>query len=1114
VLSSVHPIPTSSGPPERNGSINAMTNRHEPSSFSSSASSWLSSFLDQADLPVIHLPREESSASESTNTSGDDESSVSKPLMKRGTSDSSGVIISGESSSGFGSSTGLASRASSYRSNEMGSRTSSYVSTGLVSRSSSYYAPKEKGDLDHSSASSSSSAEDESESESGSSDASSSTDNLKHQSMDDPSARTDPPDPPELQTVDDTETPSTPTPSVSVETEKTTNTTNTAAMHTGQVDASVAAKVPAFDESTRKNSENSDSYGFANFVSLIKTGDLAAAFDSWNNIAPGSNSDESDKSNTSGNGETTNNPPRSLLSSSFRDVWKFQYSPSQTQIKEPTLPISAPTTDSALGVPTTPTKKTSSKSMWRVSSTLLATIQEEASLAGDEYTVAPTTIRPTDRRYHVLGAPPSRNSRSKSRRRCLSFFLISGIIGALVVIIVLLLVPAIRELTRSTTTTMISPDGTVTIQPSRPPSMLPTRQKPSRSPVSIGGDPVPATSAPTIGIPSPEALASGKIPSSTTSSPSNGSPSDSAEPPSLFQPFLFPPITMPSPTPSSDKANPTSAPVPRAGDKDVTFMPSSQSSTLTPSVLIAIEPSTMQDGPSSTPTSTPFEAPTVRPSVLPTIVMSDTTIPTAPPGSSIMPALPPTLQPTNLFIAPISASPQQTAGPSFVSPPVPSLRLSPGPSQDPDIVDSSVSLSPSTSPSNVPEPTQTPTRDFILNWPSNDDDINQFTPSASISDVEATNGWLLLGNEIMGIAIVNSRSSTSSVCLSANGDIAAVADEFGVRVLGVRAGSWIQIGQTLPGAISAMSLSGDGQTLACGYLLGDNSSRVEIFRFTGQQWIKTGQELAGNCVFMNSISLSENGAVVAIGSPLENNAAGFITVHRYDFFQGIWFQVGESILGDFSNDYAGVVRLNDDGTRLLVGYPGHSTPTQLNAGLARVFKVEQNSWRQVGQDLVGNARLKQLGHAVAISSSGDYIAVSAPFSNPLGFLIGQVFVYSLSPSGMWEQMGPTIQDAIAVYSDEAGRSLAISSNGMTVCLGAPRAQSVRVLTFSAEDNTWEEIGFLRSERIAFGIAVALSSDGKTLATGSGHELGSKSTVSIFYRNATAETSFYGPGFFD
>lgn len=1101
-----------------------MAKRFDQSSFSSSASSWLSSFLDQADLPVIHLPREESSASESTSTGEEDESVVAKPLMKRGTSDSSGAIISGEtSSSGYGSSTGLASsRESSYRSNGMDSRQSSYASTGLVSRTSTYYAANEKG------SSSSSSGEDDSES--GSSDASSSTDGLQHQSMDDPSTRTDPRG--HQVANDSSETPSTSTPTLSVETQKTTNTTNASVVDTAEVHESIAEQALAFDEPRRKISENSDGLGFAKFVSLIKTGDIAAAFDAWTNAGPGSTSDDSNKSIPSGNGETTKDPPRNQLSSSLKDVWKNLLSPSQA----PDLPISAPASNSPLGVPTTPTKKTS---VWRSSSSTignLATIQEEASIAGDEFVDATTPIRPTDRRYQALGAPPSQYSRFKRRRRCVSSFGILVLLGALVAIIVLLLVPTLRELMRRRTTSAVnSPDGTV--QPSIAPIMMPTRQTLSRSPVSIGEYPASPTSAPTTGITPPAILESEKLPTSMTSSPSSGSPSDSTRIPSLIQPFLSSPISMPPPSTSSGLPNQTSAPVPRAGGKDettfmpssqlsilmptvlipmeswstssppnsspsesteppsvyppflfptitipspssasaplplaeekaVTFMPSSQSSTLMPSVLIAIEPMTIQAGPSPTPTSTPIEAPSVRPAV-----------PTTPPSSFIPEVSTLFLQPTNFFVAPISALPQQTAGPSVVS-----LAVSAGPSQDPEILETTVGVSPSPS--------------------------QQWMPSSApiISDVvKASDGWLLLGNEIMGIATVQSKSSTSTVCLSSNGDIAAVADEFGVRVLSVKTGNWIQMGQTLPGVVSALSLSGDGQTMACAYLVGDTSSnRVEIFRFTGQQWTKFGQELPGNCEFKNSISLSYDGAVVAIGSPLERNAAGFITVHRYDLAQGFWIQVGGSILGDSSNDYAGVARLNDDGTRLLVGYPGHSTSTQLNTGLARVFKMEQNSWQQVGQDLVGNAKLKQLGYAVAISSSGNYIAVSAPYSNPLE-LKGQVFVYMLSPSGMWEQMGPTIQDAIAVYSDEAGRSLAISGDGMTVCLGSPRAQSVRVLTFSVEFNTWEEIGFLISERRAFGISVALSSDGKTLAMGSGHELGSKSAVSIFYRNATSET---------
>ena len=402
---------------------------------------------------------------------------------------------------------------------------------------------------------------------------------------------------------------------------------------------------------------------------------------------------------------------------------------------------------------------------------------------------------------------------------------------------------------------------------------------------------------------------------------------------------------------------------------------------------------------------------------------------------------------------------------------------------------SSLSFSLSFVPSTVPSFVDSTTSPVSV-------DTESFVP---LVDVGVHYRWQLMGNEISGPDMGNFTSVSNKVCLSSEGNIAAVASESGVRVLELKAGFWIQIGQMIPGLVIAMELSGDGQVLAFGYLLPDSSSRVETFRFDGkEQWVQVGKVLSGSAAFTSSISLSNNGFVVAIGTPLENNTAGYICVHRYDDFVDDWFQIGESIAGDSVNDYTGTVRLNSDGTRLVVGYPGHSSSKGQNVGLVRVFDIKQGSWQQVGQDLCGQAMLKQLGHAVAISSTGNYIAVSAPFICPSGALEGQVFVYSLSNIGEWENVGSTIQEGI--YSDDAGRSLSISSDGMTVCLGAPRAQSVRIMQFSSQHGIWERVGYFQdNSHPEFGASVSLSGDGLTLAISSGREIVSESSVVVFHR---------------
>jgi len=111
----------------------------------------------------------------------------------------------------------------------------------------------------------------------------------------------------------------------------------------------------------------------------------------------------------------------------------------------------------------------------------------------------------------------------------------------------------------------------------------------------------------------------------------------------------------------------------------------------------------------------------------------------------------------------------------------------------------------------------------------------------------------------------------------------------------------------------------------------------------------------------------------------------------------------------------------------------------------RVFSLEgddglgTDTWKQIGQDIIGEANGNQFGSSVSISKVGKTIAVGAKnndANNVNGvYSVGHIRIYRLEDNGMsWEQIGYQDIDGEATY-DELGHSVSLSANGSTIAIG-------------------------------------------------------------------------------
>jgi len=180
-----------------------------------------------------------------------------------------------------------------------------------------------------------------------------------------------------------------------------------------------------------------------------------------------------------------------------------------------------------------------------------------------------------------------------------------------------------------------------------------------------------------------------------------------------------------------------------------------------------------------------------------------------------------------------------------------------------------------------------------------------------------------------------------------------------------------------------------------------------------------------------------------------------------------------------------------------------------------------------------------LGYSMAISGDGTTLAVGGPGE---GSGSGAVHVFSRDSAGVWVQQA-LLQASDLGSGDQFGSSLAVSVDGNTIAVGAPKEDgsatgsngnqsdesatdsgAVYVFTRTTNNNasTWSQQAYLKASNTEagddFGYSLALSDSGNTLAVGADFEDSSATGINgdqadngtqnsgavyVFTRNSTA-----------
>jgi hypothetical protein len=204
--------------------------------------------------------------------------------------------------------------------------------------------------------------------------------------------------------------------------------------------------------------------------------------------------------------------------------------------------------------------------------------------------------------------------------------------------------------------------------------------------------------------------------------------------------------------------------------------------------------------------------------------------------------------------------------------------------------------------------------------------------------------------------------------------------------------------------------------------------------------------------------------------------------------QQSWIQLGADIVGEDILDLAGSsVDMSSDGTVLAVG-----AAAIYRVGYVRVFKYANNVWTQLGSNIYGEAALDGVGEEVSLSSDGITVAAGAPYYDAECYnceRTGRVRVYKYTNSKQWTQVGADFNgdDGFHFF----GKSIDLSSDG-TVLAALAAGEGGYVRIFKYAKNAWTQRGTDIVEEVKYDFlesAISLSSNGTVLAVGAPYKDG-------------------------
>lgn len=261
-----------------------------------------------------------------------------------------------------------------------------------------------------------------------------------------------------------------------------------------------------------------------------------------------------------------------------------------------------------------------------------------------------------------------------------------------------------------------------------------------------------------------------------------------------------------------------------------------------------------------------------------------------------------------------------------------------------------------------------------------------------------------------------------------------------------------------------------------------------------QSWSQLGSDIQGS--IMNdkageAVAINDDGTVIAIGAKyFDGNSYDNGQVRVYHYFNNTWQQLGSDIIGTLDGGRSGwSLSLNSAGDILAVG-----APDMLNyasePGHVKIFQYNGNDWIQLGNTIYGENNYDMCGFSVSLNGTGYIVAVASPYSDNNGFNSGQARIFGYDAADMtWTQMGSNIEGDNTY--DFFGLSLSVDYSGGNVAIGATHNGdngfvSGHVKVFTLLNGNWMQRGSTIAGDNAgdyIGLSISMSGTGERFAFG-------------------------------
>jgi hypothetical protein len=361
------------------------------------------------------------------------------------------------------------------------------------------------------------------------------------------------------------------------------------------------------------------------------------------------------------------------------------------------------------------------------------------------------------------------------------------------------------------------------------------------------------------------------------------------------------------------------------------------------------------------------------------------------------------------------------------------------------------------------------------------------------------------GARLRPLGEVAPRASGNRVSYQRDG----VSEWYANGPLGIEQGFTVDRRPSAPGAASRAT------TLALRIALSGNF-RASISRRAGDVALRAP---GGASLRYGAISASDaTGRALAIGVALERDAIVLLVDVRSARFpltvDPMIEQPGPSPAApgeDAEGRFGYSVALSSNGTTALVGAPGDDAL----AGAAWIFTRVGATWTQQGQKLTAPEQPGEppctreaaecgFGRSVALSADGSTALIGAPRAEP-----GHGAAWAFTRTGTsWAQFGPRLTKGIeAPGGGSFGRSVALSADGDTAIVGEPLSESTRgaAWAFARSPSGFAPFGAALTglgPGSYLGRAVALSGDGATALLGAPGAAGAVGAALAFERTGT------------